>query len=92
MGSCPGSLNGKNSICSPVGAEGLPEVALLPQQADADHRHAQVAGRLEEVAGQDAQAAAVDGQGLAEAELHAEVGDGPGTATSLAPVHCAAGR
>ena len=58
-------------------AEGLPEVALLPEQTDADQRHAQVAGRLEEVAGQDAQAAAVDGEGLAQAELHAEVRDGP---------------
>ncbi len=55
--------------------EDLAEVAFLVQQADADDRHAEVAGRLEVVAGQNAQAAGVEGERLAQAELHAEIGD-----------------
>ena len=39
--------------------QALAEIALLPQQADADRRHAQVAGGLEEVAGQNAEHAGV---------------------------------
>ncbi len=57
-----------------VGVELLAEVALPVQQADADERDPQAAGRLQVVAGQDAQAARVLGQGLGDAELGREVG------------------
>ncbi|MNS67621.1 hypothetical protein D3C72_1008770 [compost metagenome] len=59
-----------------VGAQLLTEVALVVEQA---HRHegdVQVARGLAVVAGQDAQAARVDGQGLMQAELGREVGHG----------------
>ncbi len=54
----------------------LAEVAHPVEQADADERKAEVGGRLEVVAGENAEAARVDGQLLVDAELHAEVGDG----------------
>ena len=38
-------------------------------------RHAEIAGRLEEIAGQHAEAAGIERQRLAEAEFHAEIGD-----------------
>ncbi len=53
----------------------LPEVPLLKQQADADDRHAEIARRLELVPGDIAQTAGVNGQCLAQHELHAEVRD-----------------
>ncbi len=52
-----------------VPAEGLPEVPVTVEQADADQRRAQVAGGLEVVAGQDAEAAGVLGQGGGDAVL-----------------------
>jgi hypothetical protein len=55
--------------------DGLVEIALAEQQADGDEGHAQVAGRLAVVAGEDAQPAGIDRQALVEAELEAEVGD-----------------
>ena len=58
-----------------VGVERLAEVALLIQQAHADERDAQIAGRFEMVAGENAQAAGVDRQALGQAELHREIGD-----------------
>ena len=57
-----------------VGVEALAEVAVAVEQAHAHQRHAQVARRLEVVAGQDAQAARVLGDGLGDAELGREVG------------------
>ena len=58
-----------------VVVEALAQVALLVEQADADERQAEVAGGLEVVAGQDAQAARVDRQALGQAVLGGEVGD-----------------
>ena len=55
----------------------LAEVALPVEQPDADDRHAEVAGRLQVVAGQDAQAAGVLRQHLGDAELRREVADRP---------------
>ncbi len=75
-GELAGIVEGKELDLLAAWVQRLPEVALLPEQADSDERHAQIAGRLEEVARQDAETAAVDGEGLAQAELHAEVGDG----------------
>ena len=54
--------------------EALPEVALLVKQAHADQRDAEVGRALDVVAGQDAQAAGIDGQRLVQAELGGEVG------------------
>jgi hypothetical protein len=56
------------------GGHALAHVAHAVEQAHRDQRQRQVAGRLEVVAGQDAQAAAVDAQRLVQAELGAEVG------------------
>ena len=50
---------------------------MAVEEADADEREAEVAGRLEVVAGEDAEAAGVLGQGLGDAELGREVGDRP---------------
>ena len=51
----------------------LVEVALRIHEADADERHAEIAGLLAVVAGQHAQAAGVDRQGLVQRELRREV-------------------
>ena len=51
----------------------LVEVALRIHEADADERHAEIAGLLAMVAGQHAQAAGVDRQGLVQRELRREV-------------------
>ena len=57
-----------------VEAEPLAEVAVAVEEADADEGHAEVGGRLQVVAGQDAEAAGVLGDGLGDAELGREVG------------------
>ena len=54
-----------------VARQRLAEVAAPVEQADADDRHAEVAGRLQVVAGQDAEAAGVLRQHLGDAELRA---------------------
>ena len=61
-----------------VGVDRLAEVAVLVEEADADERHGHVAGGLDVVAGEDAEAAGVDAQALVEAVLGAEVGDRAG--------------
>jgi hypothetical protein len=61
-----------------VGRQRLAEVAVPVEQADADDRDAEVAGGLEVVAGQDAEAAGVLRQHRGDAELRGEVGDGAG--------------
>ncbi|GAA3083290.1 hypothetical protein GCM10020254_29620 [Streptomyces goshikiensis] len=48
------------------------------QQPDADERDAEVAGGLEVVPGEDAEAAGVLGKGGGDAEFRGEVGDGGG--------------
>ncbi len=58
-----------------VGIDALAEVAVLPEHAHRDHRHAEVAGGLELVAGDVAQPAGIDRQRLAEHVFHGEVGD-----------------
>ncbi len=59
-----------------VAGQGLAEVAVPVEQADADERDAEVGGGLEVVAGEDAEAARVLRQGGGDAELRGEVGDG----------------
>ena len=61
-------------MLSAIFVDDLAEVALLVKQSHADHRHPEVAGGLQLVAGDVAQSARVDRQGLAQHELHAEVG------------------
>ena len=53
----------------------LPKVALLIQDPDPHRGQPEVARRLEEVAGEDPEAAGIERDGLAETELHAEIGD-----------------
>ena len=54
------------------------EVALRIHEPDADERHAEVAGFLAVVAGEDAEAARIDRQRLMEGELRREIGQRPG--------------
>ena len=60
-----------------VGIDELAEITFLIEKADADHRDIKVAGRLQEVARKNAQAAGIERQGGAEAEFHAEICDAP---------------
>ena len=60
-----------------VAGQGLLEVAVLVEQADAHHRHAEVRGALEVVAGEDPQPARVLGEHGGDTVLGGEVGDGP---------------
>ena len=69
-----------------VAGQGLAEVAVPVEQPDADQRYAEVAGGLEMVAGEDAEAAGVLGQGGGDAELGREVGDGGGNSALGSPV------
>ena len=66
-----------------VADQALAEVAGLVEQADADDRHAEVGGRLEVVAREDAEAAGVLRQRGGDAELRREVGDRRGHALGL---------
>ena len=66
---------GIERVLPALAVEHLAKVALLVEQADAHDGHAEVAGRLEVVAGQDAQAARVDGQAFVKTELGTEIGD-----------------
>gem|GEM_PF-2602103 len=59
-----------------AGIELLAEVTLLVEQADADHRHAQIAGGFQLISRDVAEAARVNGQSLAQHIFHAEVCDG----------------
>ncbi len=52
----------------------LAKIALLIEQPYAHHRHAQVAGGFQLIASHIAQAPGVNGQGLAQHKLHAEIG------------------
>ena len=58
-----------------LGVDPLDAVAALPSQPDRDQRELEIVCRLDEVSGQDAEAARVDGERLVETELHAEVSD-----------------
>ena len=53
----------------------LAEVTLLIEQPNADQRHAQIAGGLQVVAGQNAQAAGEDRKTFGQAEFGREVCD-----------------
>ena len=63
-------------VLAAVVREPLPEIALVVVETDADERNPQVGGRLHVIAGEDAEAAGVDRQGLVQSELGREVRDG----------------
>ena len=67
-------VDGVAFLLPAVRGEVLAEKTLLVAQADADQGHAQVACRLEMVAGQDAESPGIDGQALGDAVFQAEIG------------------
>ena len=77
IGSVAASTSRYSSCWHISSIEALPEVALVVVEADADQRDAEVGGRLDVIAGQDAEAARVDRQRLVQPELGREVGDRP---------------
>ncbi len=68
---------GVDVLLAAVGVDVLVEVAVPVEEPDSDQRHAQVAGALQVIAGEDAEAAGIERQAGIEAVLHAEVGDRP---------------
>jgi hypothetical protein len=58
-----------------IGGEELAEVAAAVEESDADEGDSEVAGGLEVVTGEDAEATGIDGETLVEPEFSAEVGD-----------------
>ena len=62
-------------LLAAVGVDRLAEVAVAVEQADGDERQPEVAGALQVVAGEHAEAAGVERQRLVDAELHREVRD-----------------
>ena len=58
-----------------IGIEVLMEVAALVEQADADQRQTEVAGRFEVISRQDSQPAGVIRNALRQAELRRKIGD-----------------
>src|SRR5512143_340285 len=63
----------EESLLRSVLVDYLAKVALLVEEPHADDWNAQIAGGLELIAGDVAQAAGVDGQSFAQHEFHAEV-------------------
>ncbi len=53
----------------------LPKIALLVEQSNAHHRHTQVAGGFQLIAGHIPEPARVDGQSFTQHEFHAEIGN-----------------
>ncbi len=74
-GHLPGVVDRVQRLLSAVRADALAEVAVLPEHAHRGDRHAEVAGGLELVPGDVAEAAGVDRQGFAEHVFHGKVGD-----------------
>ena len=66
-----------------VAGEGLPEVPVAVQQPDADEGHAEIAGRLQMVAREDAETSGVLRQGGRDAELGGEISHGAGQSLGL---------
>ena len=63
-----------------IGAQGLGEVTVGVEQADADQGNAEVGGGLHMVAGEHAEATRVDREAGVDAEFHGEVGGDGGVA------------
>ena len=64
----------KEGLLRSVFIDHLAKIALLVEQSHADHRHTQIAGGFELIAGHVSKAARVDGQSFAQHEFHAEIG------------------
>ncbi len=62
----------KRLLCT-VPVDQLAKIALLVEKPHANHRNTQIAGGLELIARHVAQPAGINGQGLAQHELHAEI-------------------
>ena len=75
IGNWPGSLNGYSACCCPCASISCRKYPLLVKQADASHRNAEIACRLELIAGNVSQPARINRQRLAQHELHREIGD-----------------
>lgn len=75
-----------------VPGQGLAEVAVPIQEAYADQGYAEITGRLQMVADEDAEAAGVLRQGGRDTELGREVGDGGGQFTGMGLVPALAGH
>ena len=63
----------KERLLRAILVDQLAKIAVLVEQPHANHRHTQVTGGLELIAGHVAQAARVNGQGFAQHEFHAEI-------------------
>ena len=74
-GHLPGVVDRIQRLLSAVRADALAEVAVLPEHAHRGDRHAEVAGGLELVPGDVAEAAGIDRQGFAEHVFHGKVDD-----------------
>ncbi len=70
-----GIVVGIEGLLRAILVDHLAKIALLVEEPHADHRHPQIAGRLELITGHIAQSARIDGQGLAQHVFHAEIGD-----------------
>ena len=82
----PGVVVREISLLGPRFVDDLTKIALLVEKPDADDRQAELARGLELIAGHVAQSPGIDRQGLAEHELHAEVGDGGQSGAGVVPL------
>ena len=73
IGSCLTSVLQVLFLLPAVAVEPLPEVSLTVKQPDADQRNVQIGGALDVIAGQNAQAAGINREGLVQAELRREI-------------------
>ena len=68
-------VGGVALVLPSIRVQHLAEVALLIQQADAHQGQIEIAGRFQVVAGQDAQAAGIDGEALGQSVFGGEISD-----------------
>ena len=66
---------GEKGLLCAVLVDHLAEISLLVKQTYADHRHAQIAGSLELIAGHIAKSSRIDRESFAQHEFHAEICD-----------------
>jgi hypothetical protein len=69
-----------------VAIQALAEISLAIKQADANERDAEIGGALDVIAGQNSEAAGIDGQRFVHAKFGGEISHGPG------PQHTGAAR
>ncbi len=66
---------GVELLLDAVGVDDLAKIPFLIQQPDSKRRDVEIAGRLQIIAGQDAEPAGIERQCRAETEFHAEIGN-----------------